>query len=101
MFGSRDKRLHGVRRDTGQPLWTFATQGEVDSSPIICGDKVLVGSGDGRLYMVRLADGMEVWSYEIGAAITASPAIAEGIVVVGAEDGFVYAFSGRQEQKQD
>ncbi len=101
VFGSRDKRLHSVRRDNGQPLWTFATQGEVDSSPIICGDKVLVGSGDGRLYMVRLADGAEVWSYEIGAAITASPAIAEGIVVVGAEDGFVYAFTGQQEQKQD
>ena len=41
-------------------MWTFATRGKVDSSPVIVGDKVVVGSDDGRLYMVSLKDGKEL-----------------------------------------
>lgn len=90
-------RLHCVERDTGERLWTFQTQGEVESSPVLSIDKVLVGSDDGRLYLVALADGKELWNYEIGAPIKASPAIARNRVVIGAEDGFVYAFGVKPE----
>lgn len=96
IFGSRDKRLHCVDRDSGKPIWTFQTRDKVDSSPVICGEKVVVGSDDGRLYVVSLSDGEELWAYEIGEAITSSPAVAfknqNGMIVVGAEDGYVYAF---------
>jgi len=88
--------VHCVGRDDGKVVWTFATLGEVDSSPVICGDKVIVGSEDGRLYMIRLWDGTEVWSYEIGQAVTSSPAVVEGMVVVGSDDGYVYAFGAEQ-----
>lgn len=84
--------MHCVSLDNGKVVWTFQTLGEVDSSPAICGDKVVVGSGDGRLYMLRLSDGKQVWSYEVGQPITSSPAVAGGMVVVGSDDGFVYAF---------
>ncbi len=73
-------------------VWTFQTLGEVDSSPVICGDRVIVGSEDGRLYLLSLSDGRKVWSYETGQAISSSPAIANGIVVAGCDDGYVYAF---------
>jgi len=92
VFGGRDERVHCVSRDEGKVVWTFQTQGEVDSSPVICGDKVVVGSEDGRLYLLRLSDGKEVWSYEIGQPVTSSSAIANGMVVVGSDDGYVYAF---------
>jgi outer membrane protein assembly factor BamB len=75
-------------------VWTFQTRGEVDSSPVICGETVIFGSGDGRLYCVNLADGKERWAYEIGASVTASPAAADGLIVVGAEDGVLYAIGG-------
>jgi outer membrane protein assembly factor BamB len=84
--------VHCVGRDDGKVLWTFTTLGEVDSSPVICGDKVIVGSEDGRLYLLRLSDGSRVWSYEAGQAITSSPAVAAPVVVVGCDDGNVYAF---------
>ncbi len=74
-------------------LWTFATRAKVDSSPVVCGDKVIVGSEDGRLYIVSLAEGKEIWSYEIGQGITASPAVANGNIVIGSMDGNVYAFT--------
>ena len=64
----------------------------MDSSPAVCGDKVVVGSDDGRLYLVSLATGKELWSYEIGQPISSSPAVAGGRVVVGSEDGGVYCF---------
>jgi outer membrane protein assembly factor BamB len=64
----------------------------VDSSPVVCGDKVVVGSDDGRLYLVALNDGRQVWSYEIGQAIESSPAVADGKIVVGSNDGSVYCF---------
>jgi outer membrane protein assembly factor BamB len=64
----------------------------VDSSPVVCGDAVVVGSEDGRLYCVALADGTERWAYEIGGGVTSSPALADGRIVVGSEDGNVYCF---------
>ena len=41
-------------RSSGQMLWTFPTGGEIDSSPVICGDKVVFGSADGRIYLLNL-----------------------------------------------
>ena len=96
IFGGRDKRLHCVRRDNGEVIWTFPTRGKVDSSPVVCDGKVVVGSEDGRLYLVSLTDGAELWNYEIGRGITSSPAVADGRVVVGSEDGSVYCFGTKK-----
>jgi outer membrane protein assembly factor BamB len=87
--------LHCVNRTTGAPIWKFPTRGKVDSSPAICGDKVVVGSDDGRLYLVSLSNGKELWSYEIGQPVGSSPAVAEGKVVVGCDDGNVYCFGAK------
>lgn len=92
VVGSRDKRVHCLKRETGEKLWVFPTRGKVDVSPVICGDKVVAGSDDGRLYLLSLVDGRELWSYEIGQPISASPAVSGGCVVIGAEDGVLYAF---------
>ena len=93
VIGSRDERVHCLNRLTGKRIWTFRTQGEVDSSPVIAGNKIVFGSADGRLYMVKLSNGAKIWSYEIGAGIYVSPAVAAGMVIIGAEDGNVYAFA--------
>jgi outer membrane protein assembly factor BamB len=96
VFGGRDKKLHCVRKDNGEEIWSFNTRGKVDSSPVVVGDKVVVGSEDGNLYMINLADGTELWKYEIGEAVTSSPAVVNGVVVVGSEDGNVYAFGEKK-----
>jgi outer membrane protein assembly factor BamB len=85
-----------VNRENGEAIWTFGTQGKVDSSPVIVGEKVVVGSDDGRLYIVSLKDGKELWSYEIGQAVGSSPAVADGRIVVGSDDGGVYCFGVKQ-----
>jgi outer membrane protein assembly factor BamB len=84
-----------VKRENGKPVWSFATRGKVDSSPVVCGNKVVVGSDDGRLDAVSLDKGKELWSYEIGQPVESSPAIARAKVVIGADDGNVYCFGGK------
>ena len=81
-----------VNRADGKPVWSFPTRGKVDSAPVICGGKVIVGSDDGRLYVVSLDTGKEIWSYETGQPVESSPAVAGGRVVVGCNDGNVYCF---------
>jgi outer membrane protein assembly factor BamB len=64
----------------------------VESSPVVAGDRVIVGSDDGRLYIVSLADGKERWNYELGQPIQSSPAVVDGHIVIGCDDGSVYCF---------
>ena len=96
VFGGRNKCVQCLNRTDGQLLWKFATRGQVDSSPVICGDRVVAGSEDGRLYVLWLADGTLAWSYDLGKPITASPAVAGEWIVIGCEDGNVYAFSAKK-----
>ena len=68
--------LNTLGAKSGEPLWTFKTRRKVDSSPVVCGDKVVFGTGDGRLYLLDLETGKELWNYEVGKSIIASPAVA-------------------------
>lgn len=92
VVGGRDKRLHCLKRDTGEAVWVFPTRGKVDSSPVVAGDRVVFGSDDGRLYIVSLTDGRELWNYEIGQPVQSSPAVVDGAIVVGSDDGSLYCF---------
>ncbi|NUQ65197.1 MAG: PQQ-like beta-propeller repeat protein [Pirellulales bacterium] len=92
IVGARDKQLRALDPKTGNELWAFATQGQVDSSPVVAGNLALVGSGDGRIYAVDLQTGKEVWRYEVGGHVAASPAVAAGRLVIGTDAGDLYCF---------
>ena len=79
-------------KNTGEKLWEYNTGRQVEASPVIAGDKVLVANMRGDLAMVNLSDGKPVWSYEIGSQIIGNPAVAAGKIFVGAFDGNVYCF---------
>src|SRR5207249_6780074 len=48
-IGDSSGMLHAVRASDGKGLWTFKTDGEIKSSPVVTGDRVLIGSYDGNL----------------------------------------------------
>lgn len=100
VFGGRDKLVHCVDRKTGKERWSFRAQGRVDSSPVICGGRVIAAADGGRLYILNLNDGTEVWGYDIGQPIQSSPAIVDGQIIIGADDGALYAFRPATEEKQ-
>jgi len=64
----------------------------VDSSPVICGEKVITASLDGWLYILDIKSGSLVWSFEIGGSIISCPAISNDKIVIGSDDGNIYAF---------
>src|SRR5215471_21842268 len=56
-IGDSSGLLHAVRASDGKGLWTFKTEGEIRSSPVVAGDRVLIGSYDGSLYCLSTRDG--------------------------------------------
>jgi len=92
VVGSRDRSVYAFDLKSGKLLWSFATKGRVDASPVVVGRRVFIGSDDGMLYAVDLSDGRALWRFETGSAILASPAVGQGRLVIGTEDGIVYCF---------
>jgi outer membrane protein assembly factor BamB len=80
-----------AERKTGKKKWSFDTQGNSVSSPIVVGDKV-VCTVDGKVLVLGMADGARLWiSKGLGGDVTA-PAFIDGCIVVGTDDGMVIAF---------
>ena len=94
--GCRDKRVYALNRKTGEEVWSVATGGRVDSSPVIVGKRVYVGSLDKHLYVLDLAKGTELQKIELDGAISASPAVGEGCLVIGTDKGTVYCLGEKK-----
>lgn len=73
------------------PSWTFATSGEVWSSPTVKDGVVYFGSDDHFLYAVDVATHQLKWKFETGDLVRSRPAIAEGTVYFTSDDNSLYA----------
>jgi outer membrane protein assembly factor BamB len=72
----------------GDAIWTFKTHDEQGgSSPVVAGDRLVVGSDIGRLFCLDTATGEQVWNLSMPAFVYASPAVAGGRVYVGSTAG--------------
>jgi outer membrane protein assembly factor BamB len=87
--GSRDKRIYAIDRATGKKVWDFVTEGRIECSPVIAGERVYVGSLDSNFYVIDLK-GHEVQRIKLDSPVTGSVAIAEGRVLVGTQNGTLY-----------
>ena len=92
IVGGRDKRIHALKPETGELLWTYPTKARVDSSPVIVGNRVLFGTVGGVIYALDLNTGAPVWQFVTGSSIVASPCVAGGKLVIGSDDGVIYCF---------
>jgi len=71
-------------------LWSFPTEGEIKSSPVVCGDKIVIASTDGNIYCLDNA-GSLIWKFNTGNAIEAGALILDGMVYIGNLDGSFFA----------
>jgi len=94
-FGGRDKLVHALNPESGEPVWEFPARARVDSSPILVGDRLFAASADGSLYEIDTKTGEQSWLYEAGGGFTASPAVADGRLVIGNDDGVVFCFGAK------
>ena len=95
VIGGRDKMVHALEPQTGEPLWIYPARSRVDSSPVIVGERVFFGTAGGELVALGLDSGEKVWEFVIGASIIASPSVVAGKLVIGADDGNIYCFGER------
>lgn len=95
IVGSRDRAMHAIDRVKGTPAWTFPTEGAVDCSPVVVGDRVVFGSADGNLYVLDLK-GVEMQRLPLGGRILGSPAVADGRVIIGTTDGVLYCLGAKK-----
>ena len=70
--------------------------GDVETSPLLVGNRLYITTLDGKLICVEKATGEIMWTYEVPQHdrlkfICSSPASNENIIVLGCDDGNVYA----------
>lgn len=93
--------VHALSADSGEPRWSFAAGGAVDSPPTIHKGAAIFGCADGWIYCLRAKDGKLAWRYRAAPADRRIVAYGQvesiwpvhGSVLV--QDGVVYAVAGR------
>ncbi len=96
--GSRDKKVYGLDRATGREVWNFVTEGMVDASPVVVGNRVYVGclSGTGEFYVLDLATGKQVQLVTLDGAVTGSVAVGPDCILVGTDKGTVFCLGAKK-----
>lgn len=62
-FASTGATMYCLDAQTGQKKWEFAeARFQVETKPVIAGDKLLFGAWDGNLYCLEAATGKKLWS---------------------------------------
>jgi outer membrane protein assembly factor BamB len=106
--GSTEGILYALNAQDGKETWKFQVAGNsmknedfgfdrraIISSPVVSGNKILVGGRDGFLYAVNKQTGKEEWRVDHQVSwVISSVAVKDTIVVTGTSDGrFVQAVS--------
>ena len=90
-----EARLAGVAKtelpDKLDLLWSFKTDYEILSSPVIGFGKVYIGSNDGNVYSLNLQNGTKVWQYDTGDDVEAPPLLLDQTIYVGSLGGDFFA----------
>jgi outer membrane protein assembly factor BamB/tRNA A-37 threonylcarbamoyl transferase component Bud32 len=73
------------------PIWSFACDDEIRSTPLIFENAVYFGSYDHNLYSLEASTGKERWKYVTDAGIVSSPCVWNDTVFFGSEDQILYA----------
>ncbi|QEL16970.1 outer membrane protein assembly factor BamB family protein [Limnoglobus roseus] len=94
---SEDKKVYALDRQFGKEKWHFATDGMVDGSPVIVGERVYVGclSNDGNFYALDLKTGRKVQEINLDSAVTGSPAVGPDCILIGTEKGSLYCLGAK------
>jgi len=70
--------------------WTFETGGEIKSTPVIQGNRIVLGSTDNKVYCLDL-QGNPVWEFQASNAVEAPALIRNNTVYIGDLTGMFYA----------
>ncbi|HEU4712080.1 MAG TPA: PQQ-binding-like beta-propeller repeat protein [Pyrinomonadaceae bacterium] len=85
-IGDLGGTLHCVNARDGKPFWTVKLGSEIKSSPVVYGNRILVGSYDEHLYCLSNRDGSVVWKFKTNGPVHSTPGIASGLAFIAGCD---------------
>jgi len=87
MFGTMDGSVVLLDRRTRTEVLRAKTGGGVVTTPVIAGDRLIVGSRDYQLYAFNLGDGSVAWKFSYWFSwIESTPALRDGLLYIGGSD---------------
>ena len=92
IIGGRDKMVHALSRETGEPIWTYTAKASIESSAVVVGTRVFLGTTRGLFIALDITNGESVWEFATGSSIVASPSVSDGKIYIGTEDGILHCF---------
>lgn len=107
IFGTARNGIVALDRKTFNEKWIFRTRNamvytspyvgkpacNIESSPIMSGNAILIGGADGVIYALDKVKGSLLWKHVTGAPILSSFAISGNTLLVADFSGNVYAFT--------
>lgn len=78
--------INAINATNGNKLWAFKTNGEIKSSPVVVGDRVLIGSYDQHLYCLSTRNGSVLWRVKTEGPVHATPSISGGVAFIAGCD---------------
>jgi outer membrane protein assembly factor BamB len=79
----------------GHEVWKRSLPGRSESSPLIVGNKVIVGCECNTVFAFDKTTGKTIWERRVNGAVKAAPAYSDGIVYVGDYSGEMTALHVR------
>jgi eukaryotic-like serine/threonine-protein kinase len=76
-------------------LWSFKTEDDIKSSPVIGKNRVFIGSNDGFVYALKLSNGKLIWKFDTGDAVEAPPLYLNNAIYIGSLNGLFVALDAR------
>jgi outer membrane protein assembly factor BamB len=67
----------------GHQIWKHPLPGRTESSPLVVGNKVIVGCECNTVFALNKKTGKTIWERHVAGAVKAAPAYSNGIVYVG------------------
>ncbi len=91
--------LYGLRRDTGEVVWSKRMAGPVWASPVVIGDVLIQADCAGVIRGYDIsdpgADPPELWRVSLNGCVESTAAVWDGVMYVGARGGSFYAIGDR------
>ena len=78
--------INALNASDGKKLWAFKTGGEIKSSPVVVGDRVLIGSYDQHLYCLSTRNGSVLWKFRTDGPVHATPSVSGGLAFIAGCD---------------
>ena len=79
--------------------WKQTTRSQVDSSPVIAGNRVVAATAGGKMYLFDAGPHQPKWQYDAGGGFKGSPAVVDGRMVIANTDGTLYCFGAKKKDK--